>query len=78
MLNNKRLTLVSECVVNDEKIASFGAIMNIDTMELNLTQRYIDKEACKTYKDTVREDQASFEDFAYALQDILKEKYEEK
>lgn len=71
MLNNKRLTIVAETVLGGEKIASYGAILNLDTMELSLTSRHIDKEACKLNKELVRADQAEFEDYAYMLQDRL-------
>ena len=73
MLTNTRITIVSDTVVDDAKIASFGAILNIDTMELSLTTRHVDKEACKKFRDVVRADQREFEDYAYALQDRLKD-----
>ena len=59
-------------VVDDVKIASFGAVVNVDTLELSLTGRYIEKEACKEHRDIVRADQAELEDFAYRIQDILR------
>lgn len=76
MLNGKRLTIVSDSVVqvDDEKeikAATFGAILDIDTMKLSFTSRHIDEEACKKYRDHVRKDQADFEDYAYDLQDRL-------
>ena len=71
MLTNKRLTIVAETVVDDVKIASYGAVLNLDDMDLSLTNRYIDKEACKIHKDIVREDNKVFEDFAYMVQDQL-------
>ena len=72
MLANNRITIVADTVVNDAKIASFGAILNVDTMELSLTTRHVDKDACKTHRDIVRADQKEFEDYAYSLQDMLK------
>lgn len=77
MLTNKRLTIVSDTVIDDVKIASFGAILNLDTMELHMTSRHIDRDACKTYKDVVRADQAEFEDYAYSVQDMLKSDVEQ-
>lgn len=71
MLNNHRITIVADTVVDEVKIASYGAILNVDTGELSLTNRNIDNEACKTYKEMVRADRAEFEDFAYAVQDAL-------
>ena len=72
MLNGTRLTIVADSVVNDIRIATFGAVLNLDDMELSLTSRYIDKELCKINRDIVRKDQADFEDYAYDLQDRLK------
>ena len=72
MLSNNRITIVADAIVDDAKIASFGAILNVETMELSLTTRHIDKEACKLHRDIIRDDQREFEDYAYSLQDMLK------
>lgn len=72
MLTNTRITIVADTVIDEVKIASFGAILNAETNDLSLTARHIDKEACKIHKDVVRADQAAFEDYAYELQDLLK------
>lgn len=72
MLNGTRLTIVTDSVVNDVRIATFGAVLNLEDMELSLTSRHIDKELCKSNRDIVRKDQADFEDYAYDLQDRLK------
>ena len=72
MLNGTRLTIVADSVVNDIRIATFGAVLNLDDMELRLTSRHIDKDLCKINRDVVRKDQADFEDYAYDLQDRLK------
>ena len=76
-LSNKRLTIIAESVVDDEKIASYGAILDLNNLELSLSNRHIDKEACKTHRDIVRADQAEFEDYAYMIQDQLKSMTEE-
>ena len=72
MLNGTRLTIVADSAVNDIRIATFGAVLNLEDMELSLTSRHIDKELCKSNRDVVRKDQADFEDYAYDLQDRLK------
>jgi hypothetical protein len=72
MLTNKRMTLVSDVVVDDVKIASFGAIIDLDTNDISLTSRHIDKDACKVHRDVVRADQKEFEDYAYSVQDMVK------
>lgn len=71
MLNNKRITIIADTSIDDVKIATYGAIINMTTGELTLTNRNIDEHACKVYKDIVRADRAEFEDFAYSLQDTL-------
>ena len=65
MLNGTRLTIIGDSVVNDVRIATFGAVINLEDMELSLTSRHIDKELCKSNRDVVRKDQADFEDYAY-------------
>lgn len=72
MLTSKRITILADTVVDDVKIASYGAVLNADTGELSMTSRNIDNEACKTYRDIVRADRAEFEDYAYTVQDMLK------
>ena len=71
MLTNKRISIVADSFVDDEKVAAFGAVLNPDNMELSMTGRYINKEFCKLHKDIVRADQAAFEDYAYELQDMM-------
>lgn len=73
MLASMRMTIVADSIVDENRIASFGAVLNLDDMEVSLTNRYIDKEACKTHRDLVRKDQAAFEDMVYDLQDRMKE-----
>lgn len=72
MLASMRMTIVADSIVDENRLASFGAVLNLDDMELSLTNRYIDKEACKTHRDLVRKDQAAFEDMVYDLQDRMK------
>ena len=72
MLSNQRITIVADTVVDEVKIATYGAILNVETGELSLTNRNIDNEACKVHKDIIRADRAEFEDFAYMIQDNLR------
>lgn len=71
MLTNQRITIVADTVIDDVKIATYGAILDVNTCELSLTNRNIDNVACKTFKDIVRADRTEFEEFAYALQDTV-------
>ena len=72
MLNNKRLTIVADTVIDDVRIARFGAVIDLDSFELSMSSSHLDKDACKDNKETVRADQAEFEDYAYELQDMLR------
>ena len=72
MLNNKRITIVADTVIDEVKIATYGAILDVVTGELSLTARNVDADAAKAHKDLVRADRAEFEDFAYMIQDLVK------
>lgn len=71
MLSNKRLTILADTVVDNAKIASYVAVLDLEDMDLSLSSRHIDNNACKVHKDIVRKDNKDFEDYAYALQDKL-------
>lgn len=72
-LSNNRLTFLADTIVDDVRIATYGAILNLDNMHLSLTARNIDDHACKIYRDTVRADRTAFEDFAYEVQEKIAE-----
>lgn len=72
MLSNHKISIIADTIVSDVRIASHSASLNVKTAELTMGTRHIDKDACKTHRDTVRADQKEFEDFAYSLQDMVK------
>ena len=72
MLNTKKITIVADTIIDEAKVATYGAILDVATGELALTARNIDNDAAKTHKDIVRADRAEFEDFAYMIQDLVK------
>ena len=73
MLSNHKISIIADTVMDGAKIATFSASLDVDKSNLTLGVRYIDKEACKNNRDMIREDQKTFEDFAYSLQDMVKE-----
>ena len=73
MLSNHKVSIIADTIVNDAKIATFSATLDVDTNNLTLGVRHVDKEACKEHRDIVRDDQKKFEDYAYYLQDTMKE-----
>lgn len=70
MLTGKRITIVEKSVVNEVEIARFTATIE-GASEVSFAHQHLDKEACKANRDTVRADQAAFEDFAYSIQDLI-------
>lgn len=67
-----RAMFEGHCTVNDEKIASFIAIINVDRPDhINFTTRYIDEAACKEHRTELRKDEAAFKDYVYAAQDVI-------
>lgn len=71
MLSNKKITITSDVVINEERVATFGAVINLDTNEMSLFDRKLHTEACKIHRNEVRANQAEFEDFVYQLQDSM-------
>lgn len=77
MLNIKQRTVLEAyCVVDGKSICQFTASINSeDPNNMTLTSSQMDKVACKTHRDVVRDDRAEFEDYAYSFQDeIIAEK----
>lgn len=75
MLSAKKITITADTVIGETKVATFGAVLNAETADVNMYVRYNDKEACKEHRDIVRADQAEFEDSVYNLQDLIKNQY---
>ena len=71
MIKDKRLNVFANCVVNEKIIANFIAMIDLEKMETSFSHRYIDKEACKSNREMVRDEQSKFEDFAYSIQDTI-------
>ena len=70
MLSANKVLIESKCTVDGKEIAGFRAMFNTDAPEeMSLLPYQIDKVACKEHRDTVRTDQAAFEDYAYSIQD---------
>lgn len=68
MLSKKKITVSADTYVDDVRIATHAAILDVEENDLSLYCRQIDKAACAEHKDVVRADRAEFEDFAYEMQ----------
>ena len=73
MLFGHKVSIIADTVIDGVKIATYSATLDVETDNLTLGTRHVDKEACKANRDMVREDQKKFEDYAYYLQDVMKE-----
>ena len=72
MLTEKKNTISSNTIVNEQIIATHGALIKVDDGDISFYTKQLDKEACKEYRCVVREDTAEFEDYVYSLQEKLK------
>lgn len=74
MLINKKINILADTILDEKKIATYGAILDVENLTVAMSSRNIDNDACKVYRDIVRADRAEFEDYVYELQDMLKTK----
>lgn len=73
MLFGHKISVIADTVIDGVKVATFSASLDVETNNLTLATRHIDKNACKEHRDIIRDDQKKFEDYAYSLQDMVKE-----
>lgn len=68
-LTNKRIMIMADTVVGDEKIATHNATITINGTEkkLTLTTNYLDKDKYNSNKSVVDADQNTFETSAETL-----------
>lgn len=67
MLKNRRIVLSAEVVVNDDRIATLGAIIDTESGKVQFGHKFTHSEACEENRDIVRDDRNAFEDFVYDL-----------
>lgn len=71
-LNNKKINMAADSVVNDVKISSFVAAVNLDDFHVQIVERRLDEEAYEEFRNIVRADRAEFEDMVYDIKNDLK------
>ena len=71
MLTKKTITMKASTVINDEIICEHVALLDMDKAAVSFLNRRINEDACKEYRQELREDTAEFEDAAYKLLDEL-------
>ena len=70
----KNITIDGESVVDGVKIATFRAVINSENpIDMNHTTLIHDKLLYKEKREIVRVDSATFEDYAYSIQDSMLE-----
>lgn len=73
MLTNMKISITADTIVDEARIATYGAVIEIENKDVSFYARQSDKPLCKVHRDVVRKDQAAFEDFAYALQEQVED-----
>lgn len=71
MLFEKKISMTAKVFVGDAEIANLGAIMDVESGDISFFTRQLDKPLCKKYREQLRTDVASFEDFAYSVQETV-------
>lgn len=71
MLSENKITIEAKTAIDETAICRFFAVIKPAEKDVSFVTQQYDKEACKKHRQTVREDQAEFEDFAYFLADEL-------
>lgn len=70
MLQNQKIIIEAKSVVNETPIMGFRALIETNNPnEVTLLPWQINKEACKEYREIVREDQKEFEESVYKIQE---------
>jgi hypothetical protein len=77
MLKNKRFTLTAQTAVENDVIASHGAVIDPDAGTVQFMCRQVNVSACEEHRDIVRDDRAEFEDFAYEIKNAIMSLMEE-
>lgn len=73
MLNNNKLNLSADSVVNDVKICSFVAVVGLDNFRVQIGERRLNEEAYEEYRDIVSDNRKAFEDLVYGVKNTVKE-----
>lgn len=71
MLNNRKVTVVSESSINGEKVATFAAVLDLDKLEVSTTARYVNGTRYMDHRGYVRSDMEQFERLVYDIQDMM-------
>lgn len=71
MLNNRKVTVVSESSIDGEKVATFAAVLDLVNLEVTTTARYVDGVSYMDNRDFVRSDMEQFERLVYDIQDMM-------
>ena len=71
-MKNVKITIETKTIVEDAAIAVHSAVISGEEADVSFFTRQIDKEACKQHRAADRAARAGLEDFAYKIQDQLK------
>lgn len=71
MLENKKVTIVSESTIGGERVAVFAAALDFDKLEITTTARYMNGMTYGVNRDYVRSDMEQFTCLANDIQDMM-------
>ena len=71
MLSNKKVSVMADTVIGSTKVATYSAIISVDTTEMTVTTRYPSAEVYEANKTTIEADRDAFVEFASGLQNSL-------
>ena len=67
MIKNKRITIMADSIINENKIATHSASLTPGEGKMSVTSQYLDKDLCETNIEAVKDDQQTFEDYVQNL-----------
>lgn len=73
MLENKKVTIVSESTIGGEKVAVFAAALDFDKLEISTSARFMNGMSYGVNRDYVRSDMEQFTRLAYDIQDLMQD-----
>lgn len=71
LTKTRKINVEAKCIVDDKEVKGFRAVITSDSEDVSFHHWDIDKAAVKEHRQTVRADQAEFEDYAYKLQETF-------
>lgn len=73
MLENKKVTIVSESTIDGKRVAVFAAALDLDKLEITTTARYMNGMSYGVNRDYVCSDMEQFTHLVHSIQDMMQD-----